>query len=133
MRSVTGAPPRHGSRLEDTAHGAGGIRDDGPGPCDDDPVISERDSTQAAATGPSGGSPTNPLRIHADRAAGTLAIEWADGHATGIFSWEVLHDLGTNQAKNWQSYQDALAKAGMSRDPASLYGHQVPMRGPKPK
>ena len=28
------------------------------------------------------GSPTAPLRIHADRAAGTLAIEWADGHHT---------------------------------------------------
>jgi DUF971 family protein len=27
-------------------------------------------------------SPTKPLRIHADRAAGTLAIEWADGHRT---------------------------------------------------
>jgi DUF971 family protein len=25
---------------------------------------------------------TTPVRIHADRAAGTLAIEWADGHRT---------------------------------------------------
>jgi DUF971 family protein len=25
-------------------------------------------------------SSTTPVRIHADRAAGTLAIEWADGH-----------------------------------------------------
>ncbi len=31
------------------------------------------------ATGP---SPTTPLRIHADRAAGTVAIDWADGHHT---------------------------------------------------
>jgi len=29
-----------------------------------------------------GGSPTAPLRIHADRAAGTVAIDWADGHHT---------------------------------------------------
>jgi DUF971 family protein len=28
------------------------------------------------------GSPTVPLRIHADRGAGTLAIDWADGHHT---------------------------------------------------
>jgi DUF971 family protein len=62
-----------------------------------------------------------------------VTLRFTDGHATGIFSWEVLHDLGTRQTQNWQSYQDALAKAGMSRDPASLYGHQVPMRGPKPK
>jgi DUF971 family protein len=27
-------------------------------------------------------SPTVPLRIHADRAAGTLEIGWQDGHAT---------------------------------------------------
>jgi DUF971 family protein len=36
-------------------------------------------SPAADATGP---SPTTPLKIHADRAAGTLAIEWADGHHT---------------------------------------------------
>ena len=33
-------------------------------------------------------SPTIPSRIHADRAAGTLEIEWADGHRT-------LYDLTT--------------------------------------
>jgi DUF971 family protein len=27
-------------------------------------------------------SPTAPLGIHADREAGTLAIDWADGHST---------------------------------------------------
>jgi DUF971 family protein len=27
-------------------------------------------------------SPSRPLKIHADRAAGTLAIDWADGHRT---------------------------------------------------
>jgi DUF971 family protein len=36
-------------------------------------------SPAADATGP---SPTTPLKIHADRGAGTLAIEWADGHHT---------------------------------------------------
>lgn len=60
-------------------------------------------------------------------------LHFTDGHATGIYSWEVLHELGTKQAPNWQSYVDALAKNGLSRDPASLYGHQVPMRGPKPR
>jgi DUF971 family protein len=34
-------------------------------------------------------SATTPARIHADRAAGTLAIEWQDGHRT-VFSG---HDL----------------------------------------
>ena len=31
----------------------------------------------STATAP---EPTKPLRIHADRSAGTLEIEWADGH-----------------------------------------------------
>ena len=35
------------------------------------------------------GERTTPVRIHADRAAGTLAIDWADGHAT-LYS---AHDL----------------------------------------
>jgi DUF971 family protein len=42
----------------------------------------------ASPTAPTGSpaartvSPTAPLTIHADRAAGTLAIGWADGHQT---------------------------------------------------
>jgi DUF971 family protein len=62
-----------------------------------------------------------------------VSLRFTDGHATGIYSWETLHDLGTNQEKNWQSYLEALEKNGLSRDPASLYGHPVPMRGPRPK
>lgn len=35
-----------------------------------------------AMQAPSTGDPTVPVRIHADRGAGTLEIEWADGHET---------------------------------------------------
>ena len=45
-------------------------------------MISERDSPERSAVGTPAGSPTSPIRIHADRAARTLAIDWADGHAT---------------------------------------------------
>ena len=38
------------------------------------------------------GSPTSPLRIHADRAAATLAIDWADGHAT-VYDFTALRWL----------------------------------------
>ncbi len=44
--------------------------------------------TAAPPTGPS----TTPTRIHADRAAGTLAIDWADGHAT-VYRFEPLRWL----------------------------------------
>lgn len=47
-----------------------------------------------------------------------VLLRFDDGHNTGIFSWSVLYDLGTHQAENWQAYLDALAKAGLSREPA---------------
>ncbi len=60
-----------------------------------------------------------------------VLIRFTDRHATGIYSWDILHDLGVNQVKNWQAYLDALEKNGLSRDAASIYGHPVPMRGPR--
>jgi DUF971 family protein len=44
-----------------------------------------------------------------------VLLKFDDGHDTGIYSWDVLHDLGRNQARNWQEYLDALAAAGHSR------------------
>jgi DUF971 family protein len=44
-----------------------------------------------------------------------VLLKFDDGHETGIFSWNVLHDLGTHQEDNWRAYLDALAKAGLSR------------------
>lgn len=46
-----------------------------------------------------------------------VLLRFDDGHATGIFSWSLLHELGARQAENWQRYLDALAAAGLSRDP----------------
>jgi DUF971 family protein len=43
---------------------------------------------------------------------------FSDGHDTGIYSWEYLHDLGTRQDELWQRYLDRLAAAGASRDAA---------------
>ena len=62
-----------------------------------------------------------------------VLLRFSDGHATGIFSWETLYDLGINQETNWRSYLDALEKNQLSREPKSPYGHPVPMRGPKPR
>lgn len=46
-----------------------------------------------------------------------VTLRFDDGHASGIFSWEVLHDLGRKQEHNWQVYLDALDAAGLSREP----------------
>lgn len=40
-----------------------------------------------------------------------------DGHDSGIYTWDYLYDLGSRQAALWQSYLDALASAGKTRDP----------------
>ena len=40
-----------------------------------------------------------------------------DGHDTGLYTWEYLHQLGREQARRWQDYLDRLKAAGYSRQP----------------
>jgi DUF971 family protein len=40
-----------------------------------------------------------------------------DLHDTGIYSWEYLHQLGSEQDQRWQAYLDALAAGGLRREP----------------
>lgn len=49
---------------------------------------------------------------------GNYAIKpsFSDGHDTGIYSWDLLFELGVNHESNWQSYLTRLAAAGASRD-----------------
>ncbi|HKJ07883.1 MAG TPA: DUF971 domain-containing protein [Gammaproteobacteria bacterium] len=44
-----------------------------------------------------------------------LQFEFDDKHDTGIYSWELLYDLGVNQQKYWQQYLDRLKEAGYER------------------
>ncbi|MCC7428492.1 MAG: DUF971 domain-containing protein [Alphaproteobacteria bacterium] len=46
-----------------------------------------------------------------------IRIAFDDLHDTGIYTWEYLHQLGREQNKRWRAYLDALAAAGLSRDP----------------
>jgi DUF971 family protein len=58
--------------------------------------------------------------ITAVEPVGHYAIQphFSDGHATGIFSWDYLHWLGTHQDGLWEEYLARLQAAGASRDPA---------------
>ena len=47
-----------------------------------------------------------------------VCLHFDDGHATGIYAWEYLHDLGVNQDENWKRYIDRLVAAGHPRKPA---------------
>ncbi|MEO8011133.1 MAG: DUF971 domain-containing protein, partial [Dokdonella sp.] len=37
-----------------------------------------------------------------------VLLTFSDGHKTGIFSWDVLHNLGCAQEENWLKYTAAL-------------------------
>lgn len=50
---------------------------------------------------------------------GTYAVclHFDDGHATGIYSWELLHNLGRNHEQLWEDYLKRLKQAGYERKP----------------
>jgi DUF971 family protein len=50
---------------------------------------------------------------------GSYAVQphFSDGHATGIYSWNYLYELGTNREAKWRSYLERLAAAGARREP----------------
>jgi len=45
-----------------------------------------------------------------------VLLRFSDGHATGIYSWSTLYDLGVNEERNWKAYLEALEKNGLKRD-----------------
>lgn len=46
-----------------------------------------------------------------------LRIYFSDKHDSGIFTWSYLHELGQNQDAMMATYEDALHKANLSREP----------------
>jgi DUF971 family protein len=56
--------------------------------------------------------------IDALEAVGRYAVQptFSDGHSSGIFSWDYLYRLGSQQASLWADYEARLASAGLSRD-----------------
>ncbi len=49
---------------------------------------------------------------------GNYAVKptFSDGHDSGIYSWDLLYDLGVNQDALWADYLARLENAGASRD-----------------
>ncbi len=48
-----------------------------------------------------------------------VRLVFDDTHATGIFTWDYLLELGQNREKYWQDYLDELAANKLSRAPAA--------------
>ncbi|MEH6388768.1 gamma-butyrobetaine hydroxylase-like domain-containing protein [Pseudomonas profundi] len=55
-----------------------------------------------------------------------VKLEFDDGHETGLYSWDYLYELATQQERLWQAYLDQLAEAGASRDPDEAVVRFVP-------
>ena len=49
---------------------------------------------------------------------GNYAVKpiFSDGHDSGIFSWDYLYFLGTQQDELWEAYAKRLQEAGVQRD-----------------
>ena len=49
---------------------------------------------------------------------GNYAVQprFSDGHDTGIYTWDYLYFLGSQQARLWQDYEAKLLAAGVARD-----------------
>ena len=58
------------------------------------------------------------IEITSMEAVGNYAVKpaFSDGHDSGIYSWDLLYDLGINQESYWQSYLIRLEAAGANRD-----------------
>ncbi len=72
-----------------------------------------------------GHGPGQKLLVAGKRGVGIDAVEpvghyavqlrFNDGHSTGLYTWDYLHQLGREQAARWASYESALAAAGLDR------------------
>ena len=58
------------------------------------------------------------VELEALEPVGNYAVQprFSDGHDTGIFSWDYLYFLGSQQERLWQDYADRLKVANADRD-----------------
>ncbi|MCH1426543.1 MAG: DUF971 domain-containing protein [Alphaproteobacteria bacterium] len=81
------------------------------------------ESPSAEVQGHGSGQKTTPagkanVTIAAIEPVGNYAIRisFSDGHDTGLFSWDILHDYGHRQKQLIDDYLARLAAAGQRRD-----------------
>jgi DUF971 family protein len=58
------------------------------------------------------------VALEALEPVGNYAVQprFSDGHDTGIYSWDYLYFLGSQQEQLWQDYTAKLAAANIDRD-----------------
>lgn len=76
-----------------------------------------------------GHTPEQKKTVAAKRNVGIIGVEpignyavklrFDDMHDTGLYGWDLLHDLGVRRERHWSDYLTELAAKGLSRDPAA--------------
>ena len=58
------------------------------------------------------------VRMQKIERAGNYALKifFDDGHDSGIFTWNYLYEIGSQQESLWNAYLEALLQAGKSRE-----------------
>ncbi|MFM2252262.1 MAG: hypothetical protein RJB68_599 [Pseudomonadota bacterium] len=58
------------------------------------------------------------VTLEALEQVGNYAVQprFSDGHDTGIYTWDYLYFLGSQQTRLWQDYEDKLKAGGVARD-----------------
>ena len=49
-----------------------------------------------------------------------VQLVFSDGHDSGLYSWDYLHDLGVRQEALWNQYLERMKEAGANREPGTL-------------
>ena len=64
------------------------------------------------------------VNIDAVEPIGHYAVKlvFDDGHSSGLYSWNILYNLGKHQDELWSAYLEKLEKAGKPRSPAPRAG-----------
>ncbi|WP_296509154.1 DUF971 domain-containing protein [Rhodoferax sp.] len=62
------------------------------------------------------------VTLEALEQVGNYAVQprFSDGHDTGIYTWDYLYFLGSQQERLWQDYEQKLQAAGLQRDAAMV-------------
>jgi DUF971 family protein len=61
------------------------------------------------------------IEITAIEPVGSYAVQprFSDGHDSGLYSWDYLYEIGTDQDQLWQQYLQRIQAAGASREPGA--------------
>jgi DUF971 family protein len=51
-----------------------------------------------------------------------VRLVFDDGHDSGLYTWNYLHELGREHPQKWQRYLDRLSELGIQYEPAKAAG-----------